>query len=239
MRVRSAVLPALLTLGALAAPAGAQAATLTANAAKPCYGAGDRVSLTGAGFTPGGPVRLTQGLRPLNENPTADATGAFSGSAGVQQITAKAETVSYGAVDQTNPALVANTQPLRFSRLSGTIKKAGANGLIQRFRGRGFTTGSKFLYVHVRRGGRNVKTLRLGRLKGPCRTLNARKRFFSSGARTGAYQISFDSFRRYKKGRPQQLRSVFNVFRTFRRSSTAIGAVAATSSASSVLGSWR
>jgi len=237
MRVRSAVLPALLTVGALAAPAGAQAATLTANSVKPCYGANDRVSLTGAGFTPFGMVTVAQGSNFLAQNPTADATGAFTGSAGVQQITPKEETVPYGAADQTNPALFAFTQPLRFSRLVGSIKKAGANGLIQRFRGRGFTTGSKNLYVHVRRGGRNIKTLRLGRLKGACKTLNARKRFFGSGARTGGYRIYFDAFKRYRKGRPQQLISRFTVFRTFRPA--AAGSLAAASSRSRAVGSWR
>ncbi len=231
MKVRHAALPALLTATALAAPAAAQAATLTAQVTKPCYGTGDRVPLAGTGFTPGGGVTIKQGPITLRDGPRADAAGAFSGAASVQPIPTNEQTVPFGAIDQTNPAIFAVTQPIRFSRTVIAGRKAGANGLIQRIRARGFTTGGRILYAHVRRNGRNIKTLRIGALKGACRTLSVRKRFFSSNARPGTYKVFFDAFRRYKKVRAQQLVGTLTVFRIVRRS--AAGAVAATSSASS------
>ncbi len=231
MRVRRVALPALLTAAALAAPAAAQAATLTASVTKPCYGTNDRVPLAAAGFTPGGTVTVKQGNIFLSPSPVADATGAFSGSAGVQPIRPNEVIAPYSATDATNPAIVAFTQPIRFSRTLIAGRKAGDNGLVQRIRTRGFTTGTKVMWAHVRRGGRNIKTVRIGRLKGACRTLSVKRRFFSRGARPGKYQVYFDTFRRYKKVRQQQLRGSLTVFRIFR--SNVSGASTATSSSSS------
>ncbi len=148
----------------------------------------------------------------------------------MQPIRTNEQVAPYTASDQTNPAIFAGTQPIRFSRTLIAGRKAGDNGLIQRVRTRGFTTGGRIMYAHVRRSGRNIKTLRIGRLKGACRTLAVRKRFFNRGARPGRYQIYFDTFRRYKKVRQQQLRGTLTVFRIVRRaassassSSTSIG----------------
>lgn len=228
MRIRHVALPTLLAATALIAPAAAQAATLTATVTKPCYGTNDGVALSGTGFTPNGPVAVKQGQIAL-PSATADATGAFAGVAPVQPITRNEETVAYTATDQTNAAIVASTVPIRFSRVGVVGKKAGANGLIQRVRARGFTTGARTLYAHVRRGGRRIKDLRLGRLKGACRTLKVKKRFFSAKANPGEYTIYFDTHRRYRKVRQQQLRGTLTVFRIFRPA--AAGALAATEDA--------
>ena len=244
MRVRHAALPALLTATALAAPAGAQAATLTAAVTKPCYGAADRVGLSGAGFTPNSAVTLVQGQIPLRETAPADAAGAFSGSAGVQQINTNEETTPYSAIDQAAPGfVVAQTVPIRFSRVLVGGRKAGANGLIQKIRARGFTSGKRVLFMHVRRGGRNVKTLRLGRLKGACRTISVRKRLFTARAaraNPGTYQLYFDTSRRYRKARRQQVRAPFRVFQITRPAAAgAVATTSATSAFSGAIGSWR
>lgn len=228
MRIRHVALPALLTATALAAPAAAQAATFTATVTKPCYGTNDRVALTGTGFTPNGPVAVKQGQIALG-NATADAAGSLTGEVPVQPITANEETVPYTATDQTNAAIVAATAAIRFSRVFVVGRKAGANGLIQRIRARGFTTGGRNLYAHVRRGGRKIKDLRLGRLKGACRALTVKQRFFSAKAKPGNYPIYFDTHRRYRKVRQQQFRRTLTVFRIFRPA--AAGALAATEEA--------
>ena len=225
MRIRHVALPALLTATALAGPAAAQAATFTATVTKPCYGTNDGVALSATGFTPNGRVTVTQGQIAVPDA-TADAAGAFAGVVPVQPITTNQATAPYTATDQTNPAIVAATTPIRFSRVLVVGRKAGANGLIQRVRARGFTAGGRRLYAHVRRGGRRIKDLRLGRLKGACRTLKVRKRFFSAGANPGKYTIYFDTHRRYRKVRKQQLRGTLTVFRIFRPA--AAGALAAT-----------
>jgi hypothetical protein len=231
MRVRHVALPALLTATALAVPAAAQAATLTATVNKACYGTADRVPLSGAGFIPGATVTVTQGPTVLSPSPVADPTGGFSGTAGVQPPARKEVTTSYSATDQTN---IAFSQPIRFSQTSIGGRKAGDNGLIQRIRTRGFTTGGRTMYAHVRRGGRNVKTVRIGRLRGACRTLSVKRRFFSRGARPGTYQIYFDTFRRYKKVRQQQLRGSLTVFRIVRSSAAGARTATSASSASSI-----
>lgn len=211
MRLRSAALPALLTSTALVTPAAAQGATLTATPTKPCYGTNDRVALAGTGFTPNGQVTLMQGQRTLTPAATADAAGNLGGRAIVQPISANEEVSPYTATDRTDPAIVAATAPIRFSRTAVTGTKAGDRGLIQIVRARGFTTGSRTLYAHIRRGGRTLKSLRIGRLKNACRTLRVRRRFFDQSANPGRYPIFFDTHRRYKKGRTQQLRGSFTV----------------------------
>lgn len=237
MRIRHAALPALLTVGALAAPAAASAATLTVNSSKSCYGAEDSPIVTGAGYTPGGPVRFALGQSLLPFTPTADATGGFRAAPGFA-LTSREQVAPYTAVDQTNPAIFASTPPIRFSVLALRTAGAGANGFIQRVRARGFTSGPRALYVHIRRGGRRIKDIRLGRARGACRTLNARKRFLSAGARSGTYRTFFDTFRRFSKKRKQQVRGTITVTRTFRRSAVGPGAAPSTS-LSSAVGSGR
>lgn len=231
MRIQYTVLPALLTVGAIVAPA-AQAATLTATVSKPCYGTAGLIPLSGAGFTPGAPVTIKQGQITLQGGPTADPTGSFSGTVTVQP-TPKQETATYSATDQANPATFAETVPIVFSPLTVRGAKAGDNGLIQRIRARGFTSGGKSLYAHVRRNGRKIKDLRIGRLKGSCKTLNVKKRFFTDGTNPGEYKLYFDTYRKFKKTRQQQLRSSLTVFRIVEPA--AAGALAATSSASSAI----
>ena len=213
MRFRTAAMPALLTAAALAAPAAAQGATLTAAVDKPCYGTNDRVALTGTGFTPNGPVTLTQGQRALRPTAVADEAGNLGGRAIVQEISANEEVAPYTATDQANPGLVASTVPIRFSRTTIVGTRAGDRGLIQRVRARGWTTGARTLYAHIRRGSRRLKDLRIGRLNGACRTLNVKKRFFAPSANRGRYPIFFDTHRRYKQGRAQQFRGTFTVRR--------------------------
>jgi hypothetical protein len=75
-----------------------------------------------------------------------------------------------------------------------------------RIRARGFRGGST-LWAHVRRvkrpGGGPVRarTVRIGRLRGPCWTANTRKRLFRRGTPAGRYRVQFDTFRRYKPNR--------------------------------------
>lgn len=213
MRFRSVALPALLSAAALAAPAGAQGATLTATVDKPCYGTEDRVRLAGTGFTPSGKVTLMQGQRTLSPAAVADPAGNLGGRAIVQPIATNEEVAAYTATDETDPAIVASTQPIRFSRTTIVGTKAGDRGLIQRVRARGWTTGSRILYAHIRRGGRRVKDVRIGRLKGACRKLSVKRRLFSGSADPGRYPIFFDTYRRYRKDRRQQLRGTFTVRR--------------------------
>ena len=83
-------------------------------------------------------------------------------------------------------------------------------GLRARIGANGFATG-KTLYAHIfrtadkdgkRLTGQKPRNLRIGRLKGRCGKLLARKKLFSKRAPLGDYTIQFDTFRRYDEDRP-------------------------------------
>jgi hypothetical protein len=46
-----------------------------------------------------------------------------------------------------------------------------------------------------------VRTVRLGRVEGPCWKVRARKRLFKRTTAPGRYRVQFDTFRRYKPNR--------------------------------------
>ncbi len=62
-----------------------------------------------------------------------------------------------------------------------------------------------------RRGGGPVRarTVRIGRVRGPCWTANVRKRLFRRGTAAGRYRVQFDTFRRYKPNRQIEYDELF------------------------------
>ena len=83
-----------------------------------------------------------------------------------------------------------------------------------RISARGFFGGST-LYAHVVRrgkhGGRRAH-MRIGRVKGDCMKVHARKRLFSAAPRPGRYLVQFDTFRRYKAARKVESEFIVTVF---------------------------
>ena len=47
----------------------------------------------------------------------------------------------------------------------------------------------------------STRHLKIGRLKGACHVLRARKRLLSRNARLGVHRVQFDTFRRYRANR--------------------------------------
>lgn len=208
MKPRAALLSGL-AVAMLAAPAASQAATLTSD--RPCYGPAQRVSLSGTGFTPSGQVALTAGGRQLGIE-DADAAGVFSADLVAPTIAEPERVDSFVATDQTDLAITATT-PIRLTALRVDVRpKRGDPGRVRRIKARGFTTG-KTLYAHVRRG-KSRRNIRIGRLKGACRTLSVRKRILSPRAKSGAYLVQFDSKRRYSSGTAPQVTFLVTVLRT-------------------------
>ena len=83
-------------------------------------------------------------------------------------------------------------------------------GLRARIGANGFATGP-VLYAHIVRTAdptasalhkQKARNLRIGRLKGRCGKLLARKRLFSKRAPLGDYTVQFDTYRRYDADRP-------------------------------------
>jgi hypothetical protein len=211
---RSTILCAVVA-AALSSPAGAQAAALTAD--KPCYGGGDTLVLTGRGFTANGTAALgvnTSGFNRFLGDRRANAAGVLQYTSTVPFVTlTPRRTDTFTAVDRANPANRAQV-PVMLSRIRvGIAPRSGRPGRRQRIRATGFTTGRR-LYAHVRRGGRG-RNIRVGRLRGACKSLNVRRRLFRR-ARPGTYRVQFDVARRYKRTRRQRMVFRVRVFRTFR-----------------------
>jgi hypothetical protein len=194
---------------ALAAPGLADAASLTVD--KECYAPGDAVNFAGAGFTPSGAVAISVEGQQLGTG-DADAAGAFTLGLTAPTIDGRQRTDTFTATDQTNLAVTASV-PVKLTSLDVRIKpKDGNPGRKKRITARGFTDG-KTLYAHVRRGKlkRNIK---IGRLKGACKTLNVKKRLFSPDAKSGIYKVFFDTRRRYSAKTDQSIGFQVLIYRT-------------------------
>jgi len=213
---------ALIAAGALitgALPAAAQAATLKTDRA--CYGPGEKVVITGAGFTPGGQAVISQDARQLiafgqnPDDPSDDiaSNGTFQAS-GPATVLASGERKSvFTASDPTNPALTA-TATTRFTALDVVGSLSGRPEKPKKLRIRGFTHATT-LYAHVRRGkkGRNI---RLGRVKKPCGTLTVKKRFFPrNNVPSGIYHVFIDGKRTFSKKTRPSLEKVVQIFKVF------------------------
>lgn len=218
MKLRTAALLSLLAL-ALVAPATASAASLNVN--KSCYGPGEKINFSGGGFTPNGEVALSVSGRQLGVT-TANGVGEIAASTGAPVIKGKRRVDFYTAVDQIDLSLTAGV-PVHVTSLN--VKMTPKNGnpaKAKRIVARGFTTG-KVLWAHVRRGKakRNVK---IGRLKGACKTLSVKRQLFPDDAKAGLYNLSFDTKRTYSAKKRPQVSFLVTVFHTFRRSSASSAA---------------
>lgn len=197
----------------LAAPTVAQAATLQAINKKPCYGTGDRVALGAQGFTPNGSTKLAIDQREYKETLRTGADGSSRITATLPLLRPGKRFSIFSLRDLGGTQSVATTSRIRVSPLRVRIRPRNARpNALRRIRAGGFTTG-RTLYMHVVRGGRS-RNVRIGALKGPCRSLSARKRIFNDDFRVGQYRVQFDTARRYRASRLQKFLFRFTVTRT-------------------------
>jgi hypothetical protein len=212
MKGRLGIAGALATAVAIAAPSAASAASLEAVPAKSCYRAGEDVTLKGAGFTPNSQVAITSDGTSLGSS-TASSAGTFTGTLTVG-VPSGEKVKTYAATDQSNTANVAAVQ-LRISALAVKLKpKRGSPNRRFKIGARGFTTGKR-LYAHLVKTGYR-RTVKIGRLKGPCHKIKARKRLFPKNIATGLYRVQFDSKRRYSKRTKVKVVRGFQVTSRFR-----------------------
>ncbi len=186
-----------VTIATLAAPSAAQAASLTPNPAKPCYRSNETVHFIGDGFTRSGSVNLSRdGI--FVSSILTDAAGRFD--AGLRLIEdGRQQQRTYMATDSSNPGVTASA-PVTVSPVGvGLSPQTGPVSRRFRIRARGFTTG-RTLWAHVVHKG-SKRHLKIGRLKGACHNLSARRRLLSKNARFGRHRIQFDTFRRYRAKR--------------------------------------
>jgi hypothetical protein len=187
---------------ALAAPASASAATLTVDPVRACYLEQARVQLIAEGYTPNGWVDFTRDGN-LVRSLQASAAGQIQGNLTLPGLIMRQRPLTYVATDQTDPARTAQVTLLTTAVDVRVTPKNGPPNRLLRIRARGFRSGST-LWAHVRRvkrrGGGPVRarTVRIGRVRGPCWTANVRRRLFRRGTAAGRYRVQFDNFRRYK-----------------------------------------
>jgi hypothetical protein len=196
---------AVLTIGiaAVALPAAASAAELVVEPGKACYGSGETVNLIGSGFTPNlsSGISVTKDDEPLGTL-TTDAGGSFNGTLRLGQRNGR-RTSTYTATDTSNPTLTASTQ-ITVSEVDVRLRpRSGAPGRRLRIGAVGFTQGEA-LWAHIVRG-RSVRHLRIGKLRGACHNVRARRRLLRRGTPLGTYIVQFDAFRRYRERRPQSV----------------------------------
>jgi hypothetical protein len=196
-------------LAALAAPAGASAASLTIVPEKRCYSHGESVNLIGSGFGPSGSASITRDGTLVGALDT-DAFGAFNGVLKLAQNRGR-RTKTYTAIDEAMSTLTASDQITVSSVRVGLKPNNGAPGRVMSITARGFTTG-KTLWAHVihRKSRRH---LRIGRLTGACGGLETRRRLLPRNAALGVHRIQFDTFRTYRRRRAVQDASTMAVTR--------------------------
>jgi hypothetical protein len=213
------VVAALATAAALAGPSIASAATLAADPDLRCYPEGSHVFLPGEGFTANAQVDFSRDGVPLVPNPPimADPAGAIGADLTLPGLLTGQQTLEYLATDTANPANTAALSLLVTATDVSLKPERGKPERLLRIGARGFFGGGKSLWAHIKRkGGGKARNARIGRIKGPCKKVKAKRRLFSPGAASGTYRVQFDAFRRYRKKRTYK--SLFNVtiFRTVR-----------------------
>jgi hypothetical protein len=190
---------------ALAAPATASAATLTVDPVRSCYLEQDQVFLIAEGYTPNGMVDFTRDGN-LVESVQTDGVGTFQGTLTLPGLIMGQRPLTYVATDKADPTRTAQVTLLTTAVDVRVAPRGGPPNRLLRIRARGFSGGGT-LWAHVRRvkrrGGGPVRTrtVRIGRVRGPCWTANVRRRLFRRNTAAGRYRVQFDTFRRYKPNR--------------------------------------
>jgi hypothetical protein len=159
---------------------------------------------------------FTRDGSPIGDPIRASAAGELFPRLILPGLVAGQQRLTYVATDQTNPALTAQVSLLVTATDVALRPEGGAPHRLLTINARGFFEGST-LYAHVVRTGRRAgkpRNLRIGRVKGNCKQVEARKRLFSKGTPPGKYRVQFDTFRRYKSRRTIETEFVVTVYRT-------------------------
>lgn len=191
-------------------------ASLSVDEVAPCYREQSTVHLVGGGFTQNGQVVFTRDGTPIGNPIVASAAGELFPQLILPGLVSGQKRLTYVATDQTNPTLSAQVSLLVTATDVGLRPEGGAPHRLLTINARGFFGGST-LYAHVVRTGRHpgkARNLRVGRVRGSCKQVEARRRLFSKGTAPGKYRVQFDTSRRYKSKREIETEFIVTVFRT-------------------------
>ena len=204
--------------GALAAPAGASAATATLD--RPCYVASQPGNLALAGFSPNAAVSVANadlGSIKVTTDVTGSLTLPFTPPGG-QDLKrpgsrAFAVTATEDAIPANTAAAMSRIAPLAFATSGGTKSpKAPRTWSFS-----GFTPG-KFIHGHFRFRSRTRGNFRFGLATGPCGVYKRQAPGIPVQGRvsTGTWTIQIDQKSTYDKNTKPSLRDTTTVFTTFR-----------------------
>lgn len=182
----------------LALPAAADAASLSAG--KSCYPNGSKVRLSGSGFAPDSTIRFAVNGRTLQGVVTSDQAGDVAVSysppdtATEQRLVIRA-TDEEGTVARTTIFVTRELRVTADPPSSSNVRTWKAV-----FRLFGFGRGKGYIH-YVNPKGEFQKTVRLGRLRGPCGRLRSTRRRVMPFAEPqfGFWKLQFDARRRYRK----------------------------------------
>jgi hypothetical protein len=175
------------------------------------------VRLPGAGFTQNGSVVFSRDNRAIGDPIVADPAGQVFAQLILPGLVSGQQQLTYVATDATNPALNAQVSLLVTATDVGLQPEGGPPNRMLTIRARGFFGDSGTLYAHVVRAGKRpgrARNMTIGRVKGSCKTVQARRRLFTRGTPPGKYRVQFDTFRRFKSSRSIETEFIVTVFRT-------------------------
>ncbi len=210
-----------LAAALLAAPA--PAATVTTLPCNVDVGVQRSVPIRGAGFTPGGTVRLSYvhpALTAPNFATSAPVDGA--GNFGVTAFPApfnsfRTREQSFGlTAEDPNPALNTGTTFRQVRYGVSVFPSSGRPSRRVRYTARGFAPGRN-VYAHFRFAGRTRRNVKIGNPVAPCGKKSRRMRLIPARSRVGTWTVYFDQRRSFSRSTRPQFRSSITVRRTFSR----------------------
>ena len=180
----------------LAAPAGAA----TLDAGKSCYFNNNLARLSGSGFAPDSPVTFTVNGRPLNATATTDSAGDFL----VKYDPPRTETQRRLVLRATDSEDTSARTTIFVTRRRAVTADPDRSSNVRTWRAvmRLFGFGRGRAYIHyVNPKDRHKKTVRLGRLRGPCGRLKTDKRRVMPfrDPQFGRWRLQFDTSREFDR----------------------------------------
>jgi hypothetical protein len=194
-RVRSLLIAAGL---ALAVPAVASAATL--DATRTCYFNGSNARISGTGFAPDSPITFSVNGRTLPETITSDSAGDVF----VNYIPPRTDTQRKLVIRATDSEDTTARTTIYVSRQRRVTADPDSSTNVRTWRAVlrlfGFGRGRAFVH-YVNPSGVHKKTVRLGRLRGPCGKLKTERRRVMpfDDPQFGTWRLQFDTRRRFDR----------------------------------------
>lgn len=195
----------------LALPAVGMAAP-TVRVDRPCYTAGEPIRIAGQGYSPNGQIGLHFAFfGSVNTQATASATanpqGILSTALAAPQVTSPRDLRERVTLTATDPQLGSAGSPESTAQTNFLLSRflIAIPGWRRSFRpsgksrleARGFEGGGSTLYAHYIRKRKLRKTVKVGKLQGPCGDISKRIRNVPFDPEFGVYSVRFDTARRY------------------------------------------